>query len=92
MSWKPEERWKYPGRHEREQQRKQALREMPDQALCDCYAEEKRKLKMVLRWNQQEKKGERPCVYPNTLIMNQCAQELKRRGLSLPEVHLLEGA
>ncbi len=57
-----------------------------DEAMADRYTQEMRNLKMICLWQGQGRPGKRPCSYPGTWIINACRYELKRRGLSIPQV------
>src|SRR5712691_2269264 len=59
---------------------------MSDQEVTQRYAQELVKLRTL---NDFGRHNERFLGYPNTLVMNSCRQELKRRGLPVPPVNPL---
>jgi hypothetical protein len=63
--------------------------DLSDDQVRDRYVEETRKLKMVTQWKIQGKQGKRPYSY-NVGVMNVCKRELKRRGLPIPQVTLVD--
>ncbi len=85
--WNLSNRFKRPDLLARHTRYKQRILALSDQDLTDYYTTEMLKLKTLNRFGRASEKFR---GYPNTLRMNLCAQELKRRDLPVPQIHLPE--
>jgi hypothetical protein len=86
-NWNPSDRFKRPDLLARHAHYERRIHALSDQGLADHYTTEMGKLKTLNRFGRLSEKFK---GYPNTLKMNLCQSELKRRGLPVPQVHLPE--